>query len=364
MATYIITTSPIGSSVPNYFFSIADELHRRGHTVVVITDKNKPQLLPQNEERKFYYSWPGRRPTTIKDFIFFYKLCRQHKPDCVIGNFGAQNIVMLTGRLLNIKYRVAYWHTVFEALKVDSTNRNSRNSFLHLRKKWLLRLLPTHIFTNSDANRGELIEHYRLQPSHIYKFPLLIPDPLKGKAPVPTRGNVICFNGRLDKSKRQEILLKAVPELLKTFPDLQVHIAGTGSEDQYLRDLCKKLNIESVIHFAGGVFMDEVYRILSMSKVHVSASVHEGFGLANVEALAMGTPVVAPPVGGIKEVLEDGKNGFFFNPDIENDIAEKITAIMNDNWESYSNNARRSFLEKFCTVNIAKQIDIYEQLFP
>src|SRR5687767_3856905 len=106
MPTYIITTSPNLSSVPNYFFGLADELHRRGNTVIVVTDKNKPHLLPRNEEGKFFYSWPGRRPTTLKDLIFFRRICLAHKPDCVVGNFGAQNLVLVAGMLLGIKYRV------------------------------------------------------------------------------------------------------------------------------------------------------------------------------------------------------------------------------------------------------------------
>jgi glycosyltransferase involved in cell wall biosynthesis len=363
MATYVITTSPIGTSIPNYFFSLADELHRRGHTVIVITDKNKIHLLPINEDSKFFYSWPSWRPVQFRDFFFFYKLCRKHKPDCIIGNFAAQNIVMLTGKLLNIKYRVAYWHTVFEALKVDSKKRNAKNKFLHFRKKWLLKFLPTHIFTNSTANRDELAQAYKLNISQITILPLLIPDPLKGKALPQTRGNNVAFIGRLDKSKRQEILLRAVPALLKTFPDLQVHIAGTGSREEYLHHLCKELGIEAAVHFAGEVPLEEVNRILGLSKVHVSASVHEGFGLANVEALAMGTPVVAPAVGGIKEVLDDGKNGLFYDPAVENDIVEKIIAILQADWLTYSANARQSFLERFSDANISKQADIYEQLF-
>lgn len=363
MATYVITTSPVGTSVPNYFFSLADELHRRGHTVIVITDKNKPHLLLQNEQRKFYYSWPSWRPTNLKDFLFFYKLCKLHKPDCVIGNFAAQNIVLLVSKLQGIKYRVAFWHTVFESLKLDSKTKKLKTTLLLYRKKWLLKLLPTHIFTNSNANKNELAAEYKLSEERIIVFPLLIPDPFKGNTVLQPRENNIAFVGRMIRSKRQELLLRAVPALQKKIPDIKVHFAGTGPMKDYLQNLSKELHLESAVHFAGEVPMEEVNKILGTSKVHVSASVHEGFGLANVEALAMGTPIIAPAVGGIKEVLEDGKNGFFFDPEIENDIAEKIITVMSGNWQFYSDNARKTFLEKFSTDNIALQVDVYEGLF-
>lgn len=362
MPTYIITTSPNLSSVPNYFFGLADELHRRGNVVVVITDKNKPHLLPPTEDGKYFFSWPSRRPTALKDLLFFRRICLEHKPDCVIGNFGAQNLVLVAGLLLGIKYRVAYWHTMLAQMKADS-NGAIKHRLLLWRKKWLLKICATHIFTNSETNRDEIISNFKLPPGRVYKFHLLIPSPLKTVTHSINRENTISFVGRLDKSKRQYLLLNAVPELLKLIPDLKVYIVGKGSEENNLKQLTKELGIEDIVHFTGDIPLHEVYEILNMSKIHISASVEEAFGLVNVEALAAGTPIIAPETGGLKEILADGYNGHYYDPLYQQDLVAKITTIINGDWAVYSENARQSFLDRFCNNNIDKQVDEYEQLF-
>lgn len=363
MPTYVITTSPRLSSLPNYFWSLAEALHRLGNEVIVITDKNKPHLLPPNKTGMSCYSWPSRRPTTFKDFLFFLRLCRQHKPDCVIGNFGAQNIVLMAGMLLGIKYRVAFWHTVFEPLHVDNNKSTLKLNFLLKRKKWLLKLFATHIFTNSDSNKEELVKYFGLDPVRIHKFYPLIPDPVVNGQVVANRDYVISFVARLDKSKRQYILLQALPELRRRIPGLKVYIVGTGTEAIYLKALADTLNIADMVTFTGDVPLAEVYRILTLSKVHISASVQEGYGLVNVEALAVGTPIIAPPVGGLKEIVMDGYNGLHYDPLNQQELIENIISIVDGDWNTWSLNARHAFLERFCTVNIGRQVDEYERLF-
>ena len=81
------------------------------------------------------------------------------------------------------------------------------------------------------------------------------------------------------------------------------------------------------------------------SKFHFSASREEAFGLVNVEALSVGTPIMANKVGGITDIVEDGSNGYFFDPDRNGDFVLKAKRIIDGDWDNYSKNARESYIK-------------------
>ena len=90
-------------------------------------------------------------------------------------------------------------------------------------------------------------------------------------------------------------------------------------------------------------------------------SVSEGLPMSIVESLEMGIPVIATPVGGIPEIIEDGYNGFLIDRDKEQ-LCEKLAFIMcnRSEWERLSENARVEFQSKFCVEKMASQyMDFY-----
>jgi glycosyltransferase involved in cell wall biosynthesis len=89
-----------------------------------------------------------------------------------------------------------------------------------------------------------------------------------------------------------------------------VHLAiiGSGPEQEPLRSLAASLSLKDRVHFLGRVDEERKWQILRCADAYVSATMHEGFGLVYLEAMASGLAVITPDHGGQVDFLEDGKS--------------------------------------------------------
>ena len=138
----------------------------------------------------------------------------------------------------------------------------------------------------------------------------------------------------LERKYGIEYLIKAFKILSDKYPELPLKllIVGGGSLETELKNLAKELGIWNKTIFTGKVPFEEVpvyHNMLSVS-VSVSVSESESFGVAVVEAMACGKPVVVSNVGGLPEVVEDGKTGFVVPPKNPEKTAEAIERLVLD----------------------------------
>lgn len=138
----------------------------------------------------------------------------------------------------------------------------------------------------------------------------------------------ILFVGGLVKVKGIDVLLNAVLIIIKKIPDLHIYIAGSGPEESKLKKLVKGLNIEKNVNFLGFISGEKKYAYYKSADIYVQPSRYETFGVAVLEAMACGKPVVASNVGGIPFVVEDGKTGLFFECGNIEDLAEKVIILL------------------------------------
>ena len=119
---------------------------------------------------------------------------------------------------------------------------------------------------------------------------------------------------RLAKAKHIDILIEAANKL-----KLNLKIVGTGRDENYLKLIAGK-----TVEFLGNVNDHDLSIILKNAKAFLFASRDEEFGIAPVEAMGYGLPVIAYNSGGIPEYVKDGVNGFFFNQLSAESLIEKI----------------------------------------
>jgi glycosyltransferase involved in cell wall biosynthesis len=112
--------------------------------------------------------------------------------------------------------------------------------------------------------------------------------------------------GTLRERKRQDLLLETMALLPQNY---HLVVVGSGAEEQKLKALTKKLNLEERVTFEG--HQTNPYPYMRMADLFILTSEHEGFPNVLLESNSLGTPVVAfACLGGIKEIVEEGINGF------------------------------------------------------
>ena len=121
---------------------------------------------------------------------------------------------------------------------------------------------------------------------------------------------VIGIVGRLAHQKGHTILLDAMAEVIKEFPDVVLMIIGEGPERYKLEDKASALNIDKNILWMGAQPQNKVFELYGIMDVFAMPSLYEGFGLTAAEAMAAGVPVVGTKVEGLSEVIEDGVSGY------------------------------------------------------
>ncbi len=142
--------------------------------------------------------------------------------------------------------------------------------------------------------------------------------------------NYIISMRRLIPSKGIDTLILAFNEIRDIYPEMILVIAGEGSEEQNLKNLVTRLNLEERVYFIGTVSFDSAISLLKGAICTVVPSLSEGGGLVNVEAQAVSCPVIATSVGGIPEYIQDNVSGLLFKPGDYIMLAEKIKMIMSD----------------------------------
>ena len=105
-----------------------------------------------------------------------------------------------------------------------------------------------------------------------------------------------------------------IKPVLKSNSDWKLKIVGKGDKGlSFLSDLVKKNELEDQIIFTG--FLDNVSEIMQKSSIFILSSRFEGMPLVLLEAMSHGKPVISTRVGGIPEIVVNGKNGYLVEPD-------------------------------------------------
>lgn len=150
----------------------------------------------------------------------------------------------------------------------------------------------------------------------------------KERLGIPAACPVVGTAGRLDPIKRLDILLDAAKQIGQAVPNTRFVIAGDGAEVSRLRQQAATLGLEDQVLFLG--HRDDIYDVIRAMDIFVLCSDHEGLPMALLETLYLGVPVVARPVGGIAEVIQDGISGLSVPSAEPADLANACVSLLRD----------------------------------
>jgi glycosyltransferase involved in cell wall biosynthesis len=162
--------------------------------------------------------------------------------------------------------------------------------------------------------------------------------------------NKICYVGNLIEIKGIKILLKAFSEILvNTNNNIKLLLIGDGPEKKNLEKIAYKLGISDNIKFKGRINNNDLCDEYFHSDICVLPSlINENSPLVLLESLSQGTPVITTNIGGQKEIVIQGYNGFLVNPKDSEDLAEKLLLILkNKNLKGKMSNNCLEFAKNF-----------------
>lgn len=146
-----------------------------------------------------------------------------------------------------------------------------------------------------------------------------------------SKTRIICVGRLFLEKKGQDILIRAIKRCVDSRLDIECTLVGgpiPGDEQTLpmLHGLVSSLGITDLVRFLGD--RSDVPTLLADSDIFVLPSRHEGFGLALVEAMAAGLPVIASNIEGPANILTDGMDGLLFEPESDVQLAEKISLLI------------------------------------
>lgn len=240
---------------------------------------------------------------------------REIQPDVVMTHLLRGTMIGLPAAARNTKAKRV---SVLHATLSDYEKQPGRNRFKGSLNRAAYRRVAGNLadlnIAISGVNRADLVEVDRLDPKsvvmiHNWVSPEFSASKRGGRSAVRAgievgpEAPLALVAGRLEREKNQSLAI----ELLADAPDLTLAIAGEGELRGELVALARRTGVEKRVRFVG--HRTDIAELMAAADVVVVPSLFEAFGRVIVEALAVGTPVIASQIPAIEEVLEGAPAG-------------------------------------------------------
>ncbi|HWZ41870.1 MAG TPA: glycosyltransferase [Candidatus Saccharimonadales bacterium] len=236
--------------------------------------------------------------------------------------------------------------------------------------EWMVRRLyrkADRVVCLSDAMLSELAEHFALPREKLVRIynPVDTAEVRRlaavGGSPFSGPGPHLVTVGRLSREKGTDVLMAAMPLIVQRQPDAQLVILGDGPLEQELREQAKKLGVTNAVSFAG--FQQNPWRYLKHADLFILPSRYEGLPNALLEALALGTPVVASDCpGAVREIQNSEPLVHLVPPGNSKALADAILAIIGS-VEKRSPVDQEAIQEGMARFSLEQVLEEYSRLF-
>jgi glycosyltransferase involved in cell wall biosynthesis len=330
----------------------------------------------------------GRELSFANDWTAFWKIFRivcREKPDIIHTHTAKAGTL---GRLAGILYNSLYFCSRLKAqgskkIKLVHTfHGHFFHSYFGKVKTFVfaviekaLAVFTDRIITVSKTLEKELVDGVKIAPGNKFRvvelgFELdeLLKIPLRDSL---FRGNDtlkvnIGIIGRLVPIKNHRMLLKAAKQLKAEGSGLKVKfiVIGDGELRRELEEFAEGLGISDIVEFRG--WMKDLNEIYSELDIVVLTSLNEGTPVSIIEAMAAGRPVVSTNVGGVPDIMEDGKSGYLVKSGDDKAFADKIMDLTADGEKrkNFGSRGRELVKDRFSKDRLIKDtFSVYEELW-
>ncbi len=280
----------------------------------------------------------NRSQTLFSYWLAFARL----KPHVILFEKGWMNSYPLTAyvaaKLSGARRIVAIEHLVADPAPANTIgNRiwDCLRRFAGWRARYLMKIRLTNFLIDkticvSNAIKDKLVTEYGLGPDKIVTIPngldlkhYLSNENILQKYEKPKI--IVCVT-RLELRKRIDIILDALPMVLKDNPLCECIIVGSGSLAENLHTRANDMGINSSVDFVG--FTEDVRPYFQRADIYVSTSEKEGLPVSIIEAMAHGLPCIVTNIDGHNELVIHGHNGLLVSPGSPEKLAEAINYLL------------------------------------
>jgi phosphatidylinositol alpha-1,6-mannosyltransferase len=356
---------PLPGGIGNHAYNLATELHLNNYAVTVITNQRTSDI---NEEHQFDYtnSFTTQRIKRYRvAFVtYFFRVVKVFQFLCKEKNAS----ILSSGKF-------SLWITAFSSIFFKN---NKSIGILHGSEiraggkisqqitQWSLKkfdyLIAVSNFTKEFAlqfNSSLNIEVINNGFNNLQNFEPTTHSKIIGNPKIATVGNVTFRKG-------QQNVINALPKLKEIYPNIHYHIIGIPTQEKEFIALATKLNVLENCTFYGALSNSKLDAVLKQIDVFFMLSEvlengdFEGFGIAVLEANAMGKPAIGANNSGIQDAIQHQFSGQLVNAKNQDEIAVALQTIMN-NYSAYSKNAI-TWSDNFTWKKIVKKyIEIINQ---
>ncbi len=377
MKKILITTGIFGPDIggPASYAKTMGQKLAQLYEVTIITysslwsDKND-RSVPFRVIR-VWSKWPWLIRHTLYALKVFFAV-RKHDLTLALNAINAGPITLLASKFFKKKYLVKIvgdraWEG---AILAGKTNLLINDFQKEPRKGWakIIHDLQVRVCKNAakvivpSQYLADLVEGWGISKekiSVIYNGVEFSPSSLsreEARKKIGISGNIIVSVGRIVPWKGFRMLIKIMPQLFQLNQFFRLINLGTGPEFKILQSMVKNLGLDRKVYLVGKKSPEDLAVYLAAADIFVLNTGYEGFSHQLLEVMAAGVPIVTTAVGGNREVIQQGENGFLVKYNDEFNLIEAIKTlwVMPEMREKFSEEGKNT-IQQFSSDRMYKE---------
>ncbi len=319
---------PYRGGIARYCYNLFE--HLPPHRYIVLTDQKASDRRVPIINKKLLSSF--MKPSWFRGISVVKKIAKEHGIECIMtpNVLPLGNIAQAVGKSLKIPYVIS-----LHGLDINLGLANKRSMTTSILKG------AQHIVVNSQATK-KIVADLKLQSPitvitpYFNKGKLSVNDKAAGEA-IKKYGKkkLILTVGRLVKRKGQDMIIQAMPEVIKKVPDAHYCIVGDGPDRGYLEELITELHLERHVDIISdlpdsklGAYYKQA-SLFAMPTRTIGGDI-EGFGIVYLEAAFFALPILAGKTPGTAEAIGGDACGVYADGENLEDITEALVHLLQD----------------------------------